>query len=93
MYFVFRQVSQRGGVIERLDWFDFKEIYERKKIPLPQIQEWWAEALAKAKLDEKDVKGVNPDYPERVDHLVREFRNMFTEDKYTRQDRLFGEMG
>eukprot|EP00959_Pyramimonas_sp_CCMP1952_P008354 174720-Pyramimonas_sp.AAC.1 len=33
--------ARRGGEATLIDWFDFKEYFEKKKIPLPEIEARW----------------------------------------------------
>ena len=57
----------------------------KKRIEQVEAHRLWLELLKNARPDEKDMLGLNKDFPERVDFVVEEFRTILAEEKHTKQ--------
>lgn len=73
-------IIQKGNEYAMMDWSKFEAWYHQKKLGDEEIEAKWREALSTSVPGALDREGENPNYPERVQVLVRAFRKVYDEE-------------
>ena len=78
---VFQQaaVKQTGDLGVMMDWFEFEEHFQKKKLDQDEIERKWRKAMQDR--DNCDFKGENPMFPERACVVTQSFVKTFDEKR------------
>lgn len=74
-----RSVSRSGGASRMVDYFDVLEMFEKKRMSQGDADLYWRKLINNPILD-TDEKGLNPEFPKRVEWVETGLKEWFKEN-------------